>query len=255
MTIYFGPWDVVFLLAVPVQATSIAYLHAPRAKALVYSLPIPFSLATLAVGAGIDATNVVGMILTLGYTHAVNQLYNRLRVPIVLSIVLSGLAYGLAGWALAPVLPKTDAMYWGSLAAAFVIALVLFLTTPHRPEPGHRSPLPVWVKFLCIFVVIAGLVVVKSALQGFVTMFPMVGLIAAYEARTCLRTICRQVPVLMLGMIPMLAILRLAQGPLGLPPALLLGWAAYLSVLIPLMYTQWRTDLAATVENNGDPAR
>ena len=102
------------------------------------------------------------------------------------------------------------------------------------PEPGHRSPLPVWIKFPVIAGVIVVLVLSKQLLLGFMTMFPMVGVVTAYEARHSLWTICRQMPVLMMASAPMMAVCRLTEDRIGLGGGLALGWCVFLAILIPI---------------------
>jgi hypothetical protein len=64
----------------------------------------------------------------------------------------------------------------------------------------------------------------------------MVGVIAAYEARHSLWTMGRQIPVLMLCMVPLIAVAHWAYPGLGLGLALLLGWLAFLLVFAPLAW-------------------
>ena len=164
-----GIWDLVLLVAVTAQATMLAYLHHPKWKALLFTLPIPFSLATMAIGRPIDATNVMGLNVLLVFTHGVRVLHQRFRSPILPAIVVSAAAYCVIGWALAQVLPANDVSFWIACAATFALGVVLFKLTPHHVEPGHRSPLPVWVKAPMIASVILVLVLIKSLLLGFMT--------------------------------------------------------------------------------------
>ena len=144
---------------------------------------------------------------------------------------LRALVLDAVGAALAPVTPHTDTAFWAAAGVVAAAALGLYVAMPYRAEPGHRSPLPVWVKFLAIQGVILCLVALKSVLGGFMTMFPMVAIIAAYEARTCLWTICRRIPVIMLSVLPMMIVVRLSQSRLGLGVGLGLGWMAFLLAL------------------------
>jgi predicted lysophospholipase L1 biosynthesis ABC-type transport system permease subunit len=68
----------------------------------------------------------------------------------------------------------------------------------------------------------------------------MVGLVAAYEARHSLWTICRAIPRFSLWMVPMIATVHLLQPRFGLGLALAGGWVAYLSLLIPFTARHWR---------------
>jgi hypothetical protein len=125
----------------------------------------------------------------------------------------------------------------------------LLLTLPSRQEPAHRSPLPVGVKLAAIAAVVAGLVLLKKVLGGFMTMFPMVATIAAYEARHSLWTLGRQVPVVMVTMGPMMAAMWLLQRAAGVsvPLSLLGGWVIFLAILVPVTLAQLRKAKAPSV--------
>jgi hypothetical protein len=249
MNIHFTPWDYLLIVAVSAQASLMAYLHHPKWKALMLSLPVPFTIAVLSVGRPIDATNVIGMLVLLLYTHAVRVLYRSLGVPIVAAIAVSVTGYCVLASALARVMPRTELSFWISCVAVAATAAVLLRLTAHRDEPGHRTSLPVWIKVPIVAAVIVGIVLIKQYLQGFMTMFPMVGLIAAYEARHCLWTICRQIPVVMLTMLPMMIVMHLAQPHTGFRLALIPGWLAMLAVLVPMTLRQWRRHYADEDEN------
>jgi len=235
-----GPWDVALLLVVSTQATALAYLHDPRWKALLYAMPIPFTMGSLALGGTIGTSRILGLVLVLIYVNAVRWLHRGARVPIIMAIALCSLAYGAVAAAMVRVLPVHEMAFWIALAGMFVLAGAIYLRLPHKAEPGHRSPLPVPVKFIVVACVVMGLIALKRHLQGFMPVFPMVGVVAAYEARHSLWTFGRQVPAFIVAMVPMLAVCHLTQGHLGLAPALALGWAAFLPVLLLLTRRLWR---------------
>lgn len=236
---HYGFWDLLLLVAVPAQATVMAYLHAPRWKAFLLSIPIPFSISYLAVGRPVSAHQVVALALLLAYTHGVHLLRNRLGVPIVPSIVVAAVGYCGLSAALAPLVPTGEPAFWVALGAVVTLALALYLGTPHRIEPGHRTPLPVWIKFPAVLLVIGGILAIKQQLQGFLSLFPMVGVITSYEARHSLRTMARQIPVIMITLAPMLVVLHLAQPRLGAGGALAAGWAVFLPALYLVTRHQW----------------
>ena len=206
---------------------------------MVLCVPLPFTLATLALGDHVGATHVAGVLLMALYTHAVRLLHYKARVPIVAAIVVAALSYCGAGALLAEKMPRTDAAFWIAAAAALAAGVVLFTVTPRSEEPGHRSPLPLWIKLPIIAAVVFTLIVIKQTLSGFMAMFPMVGVLTAYEARHSLRTVCRQIHALMLAFVPMVITIRLAQDHVGLGLALLLGWCALALVLGPMTWRMW----------------
>jgi hypothetical protein len=243
-----GPWDIALLIVVSVQATILSYVHHPRWKAFVWTLPVPFTLATLALGKPIDTTNIVAVNVMVVYAHAVRILHQRLHAPITPTIVVCATGYCLAGWKLSGILPETNAAFWLCCAVTFAIGVVLYTLTPHRDEPGHRSPLPVWLKLPIIAVVVFGLILIKKSLHGFMTFFPMVGVVAAYEARKSLWTIGKQAPVVILATVPLMAVSRLTQHRVGLGPSLLLGWIAFGMILTPLTRRQWAAERKGITE-------
>jgi len=233
-------WDALLLVAVTAQATAIAYAYQPRHKALLITLPIPFSIATLAIGRPVDATNVLGLPLLFGFTWAVWFLLTRRSWPIVVAIVASALAYVFTGALAARRLPDHDTAFWLAAAACAGLAAVLLWRLPQRHAHGHRSPLPVAIKVPLIALVVGGLILTKGWLRGFVTVFPMVGVIAAYEARNSLWTMVRQIPVLMLALLALMAVLRLGREALGVSVSLAVGWIVFLSALTALRGAWWR---------------
>ncbi|MCC6445640.1 MAG: hypothetical protein IT210_19565 [Armatimonadetes bacterium] len=226
-----GFWDILLIVAVSAQATVIAYVYDPRWKALVLTLPVPFTLASLSLGRPIDATNVLGLVALLLFTHLVRYLYYALRLNIVLSIALSALGYSVLGWLVSRILPISEASFWLAGLVAAAAALLAWRLTPCPAEEGHRTPLPVWMKAPLIVAVVLTLILAKKGLHGFMTVFPMVGVVAAYEARKCLWTICRQMPVLMLSLFSLMAVSHLASPHIGLGPSLAAGWVVFLGVL------------------------
>jgi len=236
---HIGAWDIALLAVVTIQATAISYLHSPKWKAFVWSLPLVFPLAALALNRPIDATNVMGLNVLLIYTHGVRILYGRLRIPIVVAILVSAICYCLIGWRLARILPPTDLAFWLTAGATFALGAILFAATSHREEPGHRSPLPVYVKAPLVACVILLLIAIKNSLHGFMTVFPMVGVVAAYEARKSLWAMSRQVPLLMMTITPLMATCRLTQHKLGLGPSLLIAWPVFTVILFLLSRRMW----------------
>lgn len=230
----FSLLDVVLILAVSAQCVLMARLRHPTAKALMLLIPVPVTFGILAADRPLDITNVVGLVLSMGFTLTVLGLYRRLNVRILLAIPLAALAYCAAATWLAPVLPRGEAVFWWGLALAGAIAVGAMLAMPPREELPYRSPLPVWLKALIILLVITGLVLIKKQLQGFLTTFPMLGVVASYETRRSLYTTSRQIPISCAAFAVSFGIIRLLQDRLGLHAALIPGLAAY-AILVVLL--------------------
>jgi hypothetical protein len=251
-----GGWDIVLIVMVACQATVLAYLRDPRWKAFVFSLPIPFTFAFLAVGRPVDLTNVLGMTLLLAFTHGVRLLHVALRLPILLSIAVATGAYCVLSALVAPLVPAdNEALFCGSALATVLFGWVVYHLTPPRVEQGHRSPLPIWLKLPLVGLVVLGLMLMKNALRGFTTVFPMMGVITAYEARASLWTICRQVPAVMIALTSMMMTVRLLQPSMGIGPALAVGWLAHLLIIGLFMRDALRATPAERLGGQaGEPA-
>ncbi len=251
-------WDAVLLVVVSAQAMTIAYLHHPKWKLLAMSLPMPFTFGSLALGLDVNATHVTGLAMFILFTHAVRSLHYGLRLPIVAAIVICGSVHLLISASLARVIPATDGAFWLACGCTMALAGVLYLTMPHRPEPGHRSTLPVWVKLPVVAGVICGLILAKQILSGFMAMFPMIGVVTAYEARRSLWAMSRQAHALALAFVPMMVAVRLLQTDMGLGLALLAGWGVFLPLCLLSSWWMWSAagrseamSVECAVENRG----
>ncbi len=224
-------WDIALVVVVSLMGTAVAYLRNPEHKAFVLMLPLPFSLATMAVARPLDASNMLAMGVMLGYTVLVWFLHARLCWPILPAIALSAIGYCLAGAALAKLPLAGNAIFWPASSVMFLLSVALIRFLPHHAEPHHRTPLPVWIKLPAIALVIIALVAIKRQLGGFMTMFPMVGVVASYEARRSLWAIVRRMPWITALMTPVMVVMYLLQNHLGIGWAIIAGWPLHLMLL------------------------
>ena len=234
-------YDVLLLLVVSSMAVSIAYVYQPKWKAFLYALPLPFTFATLSIGSRINTTNVMGVVLLLGYTNLLRWLHYRFKVPVLLAILSSAVGYCVAGTILAQLLPKDDYSFWIISILALVLGVMLIIRSDHRNEPGYRTRLPIAIKLPAVMLVVLVLIGVKHTLQGFMTMFPMVGIFASYESRRSLWALCHRLSYLMIWFVPMMMTSRLLSPLIGLPASLLAGWAVYLMLMIPMTLSLHKT--------------
>jgi hypothetical protein len=242
-SVHFGPWDWVLIVAVSIQGTVLAYVPDPKWKAFLLSLPFPFTIAYLSLGHPVDVTNLAGLLLLLLFINGVRVLHYQLRWSITPAIVASVVGYCLPGSFLARVLPKSEASFWIAAAIVLSVGWVLLKATPYRAEPANKSLLPVWIKVPVTVVVVMFLVMIRSTLQGFMTVFPMVGVIAAYEARHSLWTLSRQMPVILLTLCPMMITLRLTLPVFGQVWSIVLAWSVMLLLL--WFITRWNNRASA----------
>jgi hypothetical protein len=222
----------------------------PKIKALILSLPIPFSIATMSLGLRVDTTNLMGLTVLLLYTHAVRWFHINLKIPIVLAIVMSATGYCIIGSFLARIVPRNEFTFWIVFVFTIIFGLFLYIKLPYRDEPGYKSSLSVWIKAPAVMGVVVILIVIKNMLQGFMTVFPMVGVIGAYESRYSLWTIGRQIPILMLTLGPTMAVIHILQRFTVTGAALVCGWMVYILIMYPFTRHQWASDNTLKVIKN-----
>lgn len=233
----FCVYDLVLVVVVVLQGTFVAYLRHPRWKSFMLLLPFPFTIATLSVGKPVGAACLIGLALLIGFFQLVRLLYKKAGLNIIASIVIAASAYCVVGAAILPLLPDSASMFWLTFVLLIALGAVLMALTPHVQEPGHRTTLPVHIKIPLITIVVLLLVLLKNSLQGFMTVFPMVGVIAAYEARDCIATVCRQIPMIVITLGPMIATCFIAWNALG-AGSLAIGWIVFL-VMLALTRKMW----------------
>lgn len=229
-----GFWDVLLLIVVTFQAVLIAYFAQPKWKAFIITLPFPFSISLLAIGQDVDATNMLGLLLLLLFTYGVKVFHINFSVPIIVAIVLAAVGYCVLGTTSASMIPEGEFFFWAATAGILLLAIAILARQSYSNEPNYRSPLPIWKKLPIILVVVILLILLKNNLKGFMTVFPMVGVVGAYEARRSLGAMCRQIPIIILTIGPMMIFIKLTQGHLGIETSLLLSWIIFLAFLIPL---------------------
>ena len=190
----------------------------------------------------------MGLAVLLLFMNLVRVLHVRWKLAIIPSIGISAGAYLALAVLLNWLVPKSAAAFWLVLFLVTALGFFVLALRPRRSESAYRSPLPLGRKIAAIAAVIVCTVLLKQVLGGFMTMFPMVSTIAAYEARHSLWTMSRQVPIFILEIVPMLAVMWLAQNllKLGIPLSLVIGWAAFLAVMVPVNFAQMRRQPAVS---------
>lgn len=238
----FGVWDIALLAAVSSMAVLTAYIKNPLRKTFMLMLPLPFTLAVLSLGKNIDATNVVALLILNLYYHLVRMLHYRFKLNILPAIGVGACVYIVLGAVLARLLPGTDPAFWISVCVVLGVSILLYRFLPEVDEPGYRTRLPLYIKLPLTAVIVLIIILIKNYLLGFMTLFPMVGVFATYETRKSLWTTCRQIPIVSLVMVLMLAIMRVSQDFFPVSITLMFGWAGLLAVLLPYFMKNMRAE-------------
>ncbi|HOX07903.1 MAG TPA: hypothetical protein PK280_16000 [Planctomycetota bacterium] len=248
MKLAFTPADFALIGVVTAMATAMAYVHSPRAKSVVFCLPLPFTAAVISSGQSVDLTHLVGLLLVLLFPWLVWLLHVRMRVNIFVADLIGVGAFLALGFLFARLLPRggqeREALLFAGGCVVLTVLSAAGLLLPPRIEPGHRSALPVYFKVPAVVAVVTGIILIKEPLRGFMPFFPFATIFAVYESRHSLHTLASRMPIMGLGSVPFLAIVRALQPEHGYAWALGAAWACYvpLALLLDQYYARRAVD-------------
>ncbi|MGC4755758.1 hypothetical protein [Micromonospora trifolii] len=237
-------WSAVLLVTAVVWAVSV--IRSVRLRALVYSLPLPMTLALLTTDYRVDGAQVLGVLglnlffVTVAVTH---QLW---RWPILLADV-AGIAVYVA---LSAGLLAVDIPFEVALAGALVLwlAAILWLRRRARRSAGTRAApaeeavavaetrpdgLPALLKLVVIFVGAVLTQLLGAVLRGMVVTFPYSGVLVAVEARRQLAEFSRHFARNSLALVGFLTAYHYLQD-VSSAAALGAGWATFAVVAAAL---------------------
>jgi hypothetical protein len=247
----FSSWDLWLITAVSSMGLAMALLPQPSAKAAVLTLPIPFSIAFLAVAAPVGVEHIAALVLLFAFAVSVWVLHEQVGLAIVPTITCAAGLYVLTGGWLRTVLSET--LFWPLTAVVVVGASAFLVMFPPRTGVSHAPPAGLALKVLVLLVVSTTMVLLKGFLGGFMTLFPMVGVLAAYENRRHLWWNVRAVPIAALSLVVLLLTIR-TLGPLvGPEQAVVLGWLPYGGTVFGLLVMDDRRRRATG--EGGEPQR
>ncbi|KKJ99495.1 hypothetical protein [Micromonospora sp. HK10] len=241
-------WGGVLLVTAVVWAVSM--LRSVRLRALVYSLPLPMTLALVTTGHRVGGAQLLGVVGLNLFFALVALTYRRLRWPILVADLAGVAGYlALSVGVLAVPLPFEAAL--AGTVALWVLAMALLRRrapdrTPAAPEPAGQEPagsgrdgLAAPAKLVVIFVgaLLTGLL--GELLRGMVVTFPYSGVLVAVEARRELADFTRHFARNSLGLVGFLTGYHYLQDT---SPVLALagGWAAF-ALLATVLHLPRRT--------------
>lgn len=223
--------DVPKALILTAFVTAIAYIHSPRLKTLVFSMPIPFTCAFLASGIAIGPTHISGLVLVTLYHWIFYSIYRGLRLPLAAGIGVAVTLYVATAYLIAnhTALPVTPFL-WVCGASFLLWCIGVWLYRPIH-EPGHRGKTPWWLKAPLIFVIALVIFSLTALLGGAVTTFPYAGVFTSYEMRHSPRTLAGQYTINNISFLLMFTTIWALQERVSVVTSLLGGWVVLLIAL------------------------
>ena len=145
--------------------------------------------------------------------------------------------------------------FWSAWGVMIPVSLAMIVFLPAKPESHYKSPLPVLLKTLLIFIMVLFVVLAKSHMRGFITSFPYVTSFAVYESRHSLYTLARRMPSFIVSLLPVLLLCRYLPEHVGFAGALVASWACFIPILILMDRFYTRLDnpvLQSLAEENSE---
>ncbi|MGC4850488.1 hypothetical protein ACLQ3F_24925 [Micromonospora sp. DT15] len=233
-------WSAVLLVTAVVWAVSV--IRSVRLRALVYSLPLPMTLALVTTGYRVDGAQVLGVLGLNLFFVTVAVTHQRWRWPILLADVAGIAAYV----ALSAGLLAVDIPFEVALASTLVLWLAAILWLRRRARrrgacaqetvtvaETRPDGLPVLLKLVVIFVGAVLTALLGAVLRGMVVTFPYSGVLVAVEARRQLAEFSRHFARNSLALVGFLTAYHYFQD-VSSAAALGVGWAAFAVVAAAL---------------------
>jgi len=239
-------FDLIMAAVLAVIVTGISRIHCPVWKSFVYSCPIPFTLALLVSGRGVDSGHIAGIVLNHLYLWSTWYLHKRRRVPILVTdLIAASLYVALTSWVVR-VLPEGNAYLFCGLIAVGLAVSVVVRRFPQIEEEGAVSPMPVWMKASVVFVLALCMYSLKGVLLAAMTTFPYLGVFTVVECRRSLYTLAVRFAHLSAAFYVFIIVIWRLQDDVPLWAALLIGWLPALGLLA--VYQLRGTSRAASAE-------
>lgn len=215
-------------LAIGLVIFTMSILKAGHLKALVYSLPIPITIALVATNGHVNDSNIIGLFILCGFLWAVHWLVNH-RINIYLADIVASVAYVLIGY-LAITYTKIPFVIGALVYLVAWLGFVFFYKHTGDKKAGSSAKVKPIVKLPVVAALAYGLLSLKSYLAGVVVTFPFSGVFAVVESRDSLRVLAAvftRNSIAILG----LFVVMFYLDDMNLGIRIATGWAVYLVIL------------------------
>lgn len=225
-------FNLVMAVAIAVIITAISIIKNPILKTIVYSLPIPITLALIATQQGVEGSHIFGLFLLVGFLWLVHWL-RKARVNVFVADIISALIYVVLGY----VFVQMDS--WGRdlfillsiMYPLFWAGYMLLRRNRNEDMPATADKVSVATKGFLVFVIASLLLTMKDLLKGVVVTFPFSGVFAVIEMRGKLHTLAAEFTKNSIAIWAFFMIVYIAMPTFSIYTAIVLGWTGYLVTL------------------------
>lgn len=224
-------FNLLMALIIAIIIGLIAKAKSDRAKNLIYSLPIPITLALIATRKDVEGSHVIGLFLLTGFLWLVCFLRSR-GWPILIADVFAALTYATVGYfAVKPVVSGHKVFLVLSLGYALFWIAFMKLYQFKAPDKTAGKGINILAKGGLVFIIALGLLTAKDALQGVVVTFPFSGVFAVVEMRHKLESLAADWTRNSLAVVFFFTAIHFLAVSCGTHIAIALGWVVYFFTL------------------------
>lgn len=225
-------FNIVMAMAIALIIVIISAVKNPMIKTIIYSLPIPITLALIASQKGVNSTHIIGLFLLVGFLWLVNWM-RKTNANIFVADIISAAAYIATGYSLIR-LVQDKSIPFTLLSFLYLLLWMTFMFFgKHKVKnvPGKKRKVNIVIKGVSIFLIATLLLTLKDVLKGIVVTFPFSGVFAVIEMQDHLHTLASEFTKNSIAILVFFIIVYAVMPGLNIYPAIFLGWAGYLLTL------------------------
>jgi hypothetical protein len=224
---FYSPLNLVSAVAIGLIISVMALIHDVRLKALVYSFPIPITIALIATHGVVTAGTIFGLANVCGFLWLVYILHQRRGIQIVAADILGALVYVIVGYGITKLIHVPFYSAVALYIVFWVVAMVILQRHHSVQKPGNPLALPVAVKGIGTTAIAYILFTLKDLLSAIVVTFPFSGVFTVIEAKQNLSVLARVITRNSLAILGLFVVVY-ALGPgIHLALRLIIGWVAF----------------------------
>jgi hypothetical protein len=220
--------NIISAIAVGIIILIMALLKSGYLKALIYSLPIPITIALIATGGTVNETNIIGLFLLILYLWLMVFLVKR-GMNVYVADIVAVIAYVVVGYVAITYIKLPFEVTLIIYAIFWVLYAILYRHKVSREVKSSKRLNPV-VKFPIVTITSFILFSLKSYLSGVVVTFPFSGVFAVIESRGTLRTLAAMFTGNSIGILALFGVVYYL-GSTNLVVKILAGWASYFVIV------------------------
>jgi len=171
-------------LAVSGIITAMAKVQSQKAKAILYTLPFPITIALIGSKSIATSLSLLGLMLTGGFLWGCYYLHTKKGMKVLYADVLLSLIYVLVAYVLAK---SVEVSFW-SVLAVYLVSWSLLMLIFRKITFKYHSSKPIktnsLLKAITVFVIAFALFSAHQYLAAFVVTFPYNGVFAVFENRS-----------------------------------------------------------------------